>query len=73
MLDPPVKPKQQIKIRNWKNKTGNAKDLPIAQTYEKVVSTYGMDQVFEAVIEDDGEMTSDHAPFRECCMVRDPS
>jgi hypothetical protein len=61
--DPPVKPKQQIKIRHWKNKTGYSMDLPIAQTYVDVVKTYGMDQVFEAVIEDDGEVTSDHSPF----------
>jgi hypothetical protein len=73
--DPPVRPKQQIKIRNAKNRTGNAKDLPIAQAYIDVVKTYGMDQVFEAVIEDDGEVTSDHAPFWDLmadCMKRDP-
>lgn len=73
--DPPSKPKQQIKIRNAKNRTGNAKDLPIAQAYIDVVKTYGMDQVFEAVIEDDGEVTSDHAPFWDLmadCMKRDP-
>jgi len=79
--DPYVKPKQQIKIRNWKNKTGNAKDLPIAQIYTKVVNNYDMDAVkklsdiFEAVIEDDGETTSDHAPFWDLmaeCMNRDP-
>jgi hypothetical protein len=73
--DPPVKPRQQIKIRNAKNQTGHARDLPIAQTYVGVVSTYGMDQVFEAVIEDDGETTSDHAPFWDLmaeCLRRDP-
>jgi hypothetical protein len=61
--DPPVKPKQQIKIRHWQNKAGYTIDLPIAQTYIDVVRTYGMDQVFEAVIVDDGEVTSDHSPF----------
>jgi hypothetical protein len=74
VTDPPVKPKQQIKIRNAKNQTGYAKDLPIAQTYVGVVNAYGMDQVFEAVIEDDGETTSDHAPFWELmaeCLKRD--
>ncbi|MDQ5986293.1 MAG: hypothetical protein CSYNP_02014 [Syntrophus sp. SKADARSKE-3] len=74
VTDPPVKPQHQIKIRNWKNKTGNAKDLPIAQTYMSVVTTYGMDQIFNAVIEDDGETASDHAPFWELmadCMKRD--
>lgn len=74
--DPPVKPKQQIKIRNAKNRTGHAKDLPIAQTYVGVVNAYGMGDVFEAVIEDDGETASDHAPFWELmaeCLKRDPA
>lgn len=69
--DPPVKPKQQIKIRNGKFKTGYEKDLPIAQTYIKVVETYGMDQVFDAVIEDDGETSSDHSPFWSVCAERE--
>ena len=83
VLTPPVKPKQQIKIRHEKNKTGHGKDLPIAQTYLNVVSTYDMDavkktrlsDVFEAEIQDDGETTSDHAPFWELmaqCLERDP-
>lgn len=75
ITDPAVKPKQQIKIRNQKNKTGYAKDLPIAQTYIDVVNTYGMNQNFDAVIEDDGESASDHAPFWELmatCLKRNP-
>jgi hypothetical protein len=60
--DPP-KPKQQIKIRNNEYETAYNKDLPIAQAYIDVVKAYGMDQVFEAVIVDDGEKSSDHSPF----------
>ncbi|MEE9911304.1 MAG: Zn-dependent exopeptidase M28 [Deltaproteobacteria bacterium] len=74
--NPYVKPKQQIKIRHRKNKTGHTRDLPIAQTYVKVVSAYGMDQVFDAVIEDDGEDASDHAPFWDLtatCLRRNPA
>ncbi len=74
--DPYVKPKQQIKIRNIKNKTGYTRDLPIAQTYVKVVGAYGMDQVFDAVIEDDGEANSDHSPFWDLmatCLKRNPT
>jgi len=63
VTDPPVKPKQQIKIRHWQNQTGYAMDLRIAQAYIDVVKTYGLDQVFEAVIVDDGEVTSDQSPF----------
>lgn len=76
ITDPAVKPKQQIKIRNQKNKTGHAKDLPIAQTYIDVVNTYGMHQTFDAIIEDDGESTSDHAPFWDLmatCLKRNPT
>ncbi len=77
---PYVKPKQQIKIRNWKNRTGNTKDLPIAQTYVDVVNTYNwndtrkLSDIFDAVIEDDGESNSDHAPFWDLmaeCLQRD--
>lgn len=74
--DPYVKPKQQIKIRNIKNRTGYTRDLPIAQTYVNVVGTYGMDQVFDAVIEDDGEANSDHSPFWDLtatCLRRNPT
>ncbi len=76
ITDPAVKPKQQIKIRNQKNKTGYAKDLPIAQTYIDVVNAYGMNQIFDAVIEDDGEVASDHAPFWDLmatCLKRNPN
>lgn len=76
IIDPTLKPKQQIKIRNTKNQTGYEKDLPIAQTYIDVVKTYGMDQVFDAIIEDDGEVTSDHAPFWDLmatCLKRNPN
>lgn len=80
VTDPYVKPKQQIKIRHWRNMTGNARDLPIAQAYIKVVNTYDMDaekktrlsDIFEAVIVSDGETSSDHSPFWESCKERDP-
>ncbi len=71
--DPPVKPKQQIKIRNKKFKTAYEKDLPVAQTYLDVVTAYGMDQVFEAVLTPDGEACSDHAPFWTVCKEADPT
>ena len=61
--DPPSRPKQQVKTRNQKNRTGYQKDVVIADTYVTVVETYGLDAVFEAVVEDDGELASDHAPF----------
>ena len=63
VLTPPVKPKQQIKTRNIKNQTGYEMDMRIAQAYVDVVKNYGMDQVFEAVMVDDGEQASDHSPF----------
>jgi hypothetical protein len=69
--DPPVKPKHQIKIRHERFKTAYEKDLPVAQTYINVVNTYGMDQVFDAVLTPDGETCSDHAPFWEVCTARE--
>ena len=71
VLDPPVKPKQQIKIRHPKFKTGYEKDFPIARTYINVVENYGMDQVFEVKLTPDGETCSDHAPFWEVCTSRE--
>jgi hypothetical protein len=76
VTDPPVKPKQQIKIRNKEYPTAYNKDLPIAQAYIDVVKTYGMADVFDAVITDDGEACSDHSPFwdlMDSCLERDPS
>lgn len=71
VLDPPVKPMQQIKIRHAKFKTAYEKDLPVAQTYINVVNTYGMNQVFEVKLTPDGETCSDHAPFWEVCTSRE--
>jgi hypothetical protein len=71
VLDPPVKPMQQIKIRHKKFKTAYEKDLPVAQTYINVVNTYGMNQVFEVKLTPDGETCSDHAPFWEVCTARE--
>jgi len=67
VLDPPVKPMQQIKIRHNKLKTAHAKDLPVAQTYINVVNNYGMNQVFDVKQTDDGEPCSDHAAFWSVC------
>ena len=54
---------QQVKTRHHKNRTGYAKDEPIANTYLDVVRVYGLDDVLDALIEDDGELESDHSPF----------
>ena len=54
---------QQVKTRHHKNRTGYAKDEPIANTYLDVVKVYGLNAVLDAFIEDDGEPTSDHSPF----------
>jgi hypothetical protein len=60
---PPARPQQQVKTRKEKNLTGYTMDLPIANTYLNVVSVYGLNTVFDAVLWDDGEVTSDHSPF----------
>ena len=69
--DPPVKPMQQIKIRNDDFPTAYAKDLPIAQTYINVVNNYGMNQVFDVKLTPDGEPFSDHAPFWSVCTAKE--
>lgn len=58
-----VKPRMQVKTRNHKNQGGYAIDKVIADTYLNVVGTYGLDSAINAVFEDDGELSSDHASF----------
>ena len=60
---PPALPQMQVKTRKSANQTGYNLDQQIASTYLSVVSTYGLGTVFNAVIQDDGEVTSDQSPF----------
>jgi hypothetical protein len=54
---------QQVKTRNKKNRGGYTIDAVIANTYLDVVKAYELDTVIEAILEDDGELESDHSPF----------